>query len=176
MEKRKAENSSVPAWLDALVGPLYLDFVSPFPLEEAIRLLKQEEVSGWFRYRRIRVDLIPQDADTFGYTLTKSGNRYATTEARGYLKRWGKQSTLVTGQVNVTTAYYILYVAITVFMLVFISTMFIRMTWFVLLFVGIMLVNWYVIRRNRHDVARLIEKALHAEDTDTGGSPISWER
>lgn len=100
IKKNKPSDSALPDWLEALVGPLYLDFVAPFPLEETLRRIKAEEQLGFFRYRKVRVDLITHDADTFGFKIKKWGNKYAETEARGYLKRWGKNSTLVTGQVN----------------------------------------------------------------------------
>ncbi len=174
IKKNKPADTALSAWLEPLIGPLYLDFVAPFPLEESLRRIKAEEQLGFFRYRKVRVDLIPHDADTFGFTVTKSGNKYARTEARGYLKRWDKHTTLVTGQVNVALINYVILVPITLLMLLFFFALWREAGWFGFAFVAIMILNWYAMRRNRHEVARLIETALDADDRDDPDAPIQW--
>lgn len=171
LRKSKPEDRQLPAWLDALIGPVYLDFVAPMPLEEALRRLKAEEQTGFFRYRRVHVDLIPYDADTFGFKVKKSGGKYATTEARGLLKRWDKNTTQVTGEVNLAAYNYWTMPLAFVFMLVFIAAMPGQMLWFTVVFVGILALTWVTMRSNRQEVAQIILKALEAEYED---SPIRW--
>lgn len=171
LRKTKPEDRTLPAWLDSLVGPLVLDFVAPMPLEEALRRLKAEERTGFFRYRRIHVDLIPHDADTFGFTVKKSGGKYATTEARGLLKRWDKHTTQVTGEVNLAAYNYWVIPFVFVFMLVFISTLPGNLWWFAAAFVGIMVLSWVSMRSNRQEVAQVILRALEARSDE---SPIRW--
>jgi hypothetical protein len=171
LRKSKPEDRNLPAWLDSLVGPLYLDFVAPMPLEEALRQLKAEEQTGFFRYRRVHVDLIPHDADTFGFRVKKSGGRYATTEARGLLKRWDKHTTQVTGEVNLAAYNYWTMPLAFMFMLVFIAAMPGNMGWFAVVFVGIMALAWVTMRSNRQDVAQIILKALEARSDEP---PIRW--
>jgi hypothetical protein len=171
LQKNKPENSTLPAWLEPLVGPLYLDFVAPMPLEEALRRIKAEEKTGFFHYRRIHVDLIPHDADTFGFKVKKSGGKYATTEARGLLKRWDKNTTQVTGEVNLAAYNYWTMPLAFGFMVVFIAAMYSNMLWFVVIFAGIMALTWVTMRSNRQQVAQIILQALEAQTED---SPIRW--
>lgn len=166
MAARKKLDTTNPEWLDTFFGPVYLDFVAPFPLETSLKLLKREEETGFFRYRKTRVDLIPENADTFGFYVKRWGGRSATIEARGFMKRWEADSTLVNAKVNLALWNYALYFLVIGIMLVVILPMFARMTWFSLLFVGIMIANWVYMRYQRHTVAHLIEKALLA---DLGG-------
>lgn len=171
LQKTKPENSTLPAWLEPLVGPLYLDFVAPMPLEEALRRIKAEEKTGFFHYRRIHVDLIPHDADTFGFKVKKSGGKYATTEARGLLKRWDKNTTQVTGEVNVAAYNYLFLPVIFVIMVFLVTLLPGQYWWFGTLFIASVGLSWYTMRRNRHEIARLIETALEAQIED---SPIRW--
>ena len=158
-------------WVDALFGPVLLDFVAPFPLETSLKLLKREEDTGFFRRRKTRVDLIPDDADTFGFHIKCWGGRSASIEARGILKRWEADSTLVTARVNLELFNYLIFLPVVGIMLVVILPMFTRMAWFLVLFLVIMAFNWVYMRHQRHVVADLIRKALHA-DLDTDPPPI----
>ena len=164
--KSKDSESDLPAWLESIIGPRYIDFVAPFPLETTLKVIKRQETSGFFRLRKVSVDLIPEDADTFGFRLKKWGNKYATTEARGLLKRWNKNSTLVKAQVNIAMHYYALYAVLIVFFLFMGSYMFRGMPYFGLIFAGIMGLNWFFMRQNRNEVARMIENALLADLED----------
>ncbi|MBZ0300068.1 MAG: hypothetical protein K8J31_10020 [Anaerolineae bacterium] len=172
--KNKPEDRALPDWLDALVGPLYLDFVASYPLEEALRRIKAEEQLGFFRLRKVRVDLIPHDADTFGFTVRKWGNKYSTTEAHGYLKRWGERTTHVTARVNLALYNYLLILPALVVFGFFYLSVFRWMGLFLVVLVGIMILSWVFMRQNRCDVARLIETALDASADDDGNSPIHW--
>ena len=173
LNKSKSEDRDLPVWLDDLVGPLYLDFVAPYPLEEALRLLKAQEQRGFFRLRKVLVDLTPVDADTFAFYVKKYGNKYATIEARGYLKRWDRKTTHVTGRVNASAYQYLAYLFVALFAVVFIYVALEELWWFILLFTGIMVVNWALMRRNRYDVAHLIEQTLDA-DLSEDDNPIKW--
>lgn len=173
IDKNKADDNAILAWLDPLIGPLSLDFVAPFPLEEACQLLAREQQTGLLRYRKVYVNLIPLDADTFEFTVRKTGSRYATTRARGYLKRWGRGTTRITGQVNAEPVQYLVFVPVVLVMLAM-FVLWLRMPVFALVFMAIMLLNWTLMRRNRHDVARLIETALHADRADSDGNLITW--
>jgi hypothetical protein len=169
LRKTKPEDRQLPTWLESLVGPLYLDFVAPMPLEEALQRIKAEEKQGFFRYRKVHVDLIPYDADTFGFKVKKTGNKYATTEAQGLLKRWDKHTTQVTGEVNVAAYNYWVMPFVVVFMLLFIAQLPGNMWWFAAAFMGIMVLNWMSMRHNRQEVAQIILTALEADIYD---SPI----
>ena len=171
LRKTKPEDRQLPAWLDALIGPLYLDFVASMPLEEALQRLKAEEKQGFFRYRRVHVDLIPYDADTFGFTVRKSGGKYATTEARGLLKRWDEYTTQVTGEVNLAAHNYWVMPFVVVFMLLFIALLPGNMWWFAAAFMGIMVMSWVSMRHNRQEVAQIVLQALEARLDE---SPIRW--
>ena len=164
--KSKITESNLPEWLEPFIGPLYVDFIAPFPLETALKIIKRQEIGGFFRYRKISISLTPDDADTYDFHLKKWGNKYATTEAHGFFKRWSKNSTLVKAQVNVALGYYLLYAVMTVFFVLFSMFMFTRISYFGLIFFGIMILNWYFVRRNRHDVANLIENSLLADLKD----------
>ncbi len=164
--KAKESTTNIPAWLDPIIGPLHVDFIAPFPLETALKVIKRQETSGFFRLRKVSVDLIPDDADTFDFYLKKWGNKYATTEAHGLLKRWNKNSTLVKARVNVAMGYYLLYAVLAVFFMFMGTFMFRGIPYFGLIFVGVMILNWYLIRRNRHEVATMIENALLADLED----------
>jgi hypothetical protein len=164
--KSKAEVSDLPAWLEPIIGPLYVDFVAPFPLETTLKVIKRQETSGFFRLRKVSVDLIPEDADTFGFYLKKWGNKYATTEARGFLKRWNKNSTLVKARVNVAMSYYLMYAVLIIFFLFMGAFMFRGLPYFGLVLAGVMILNWFFVRRNRNEVASMIENALLADLED----------
>ena len=173
LNKSKSEDRALPEWLDFLVGPLYLDFVAPYPLEEALDLLQAQERHGFFRYRKVWVELTPVDADTFAFYVKKYGNKYATTEAHGYLKRWDRKTTHVTGRVNVVAYQYLVYLFFVLFGAVFIYVGLEIMWWFPLLFMGIMAMSWAMMRHNRYDVAGLIEQTLDA-DLGDDDNPIKW--
>jgi hypothetical protein len=173
LRKTKSEDRTLPAWLDALVSPLYLDFVASMPLEEALQRIKTEEQQGFFRYRTVRVDLIPYDADTFGFVVKKSGSKYATTEAHGLLKRWDKNTTQVTGKVNLSPLHYWTMPLMLVVLVIYLVTLPANVQWFSVIFVGIILYTWFSMRQNRHDVAQLVLKALK---TELNESPIHWKR
>jgi hypothetical protein len=171
LRKTKSEDRILPAWLDRFIGPLYLDFVAPMPLEEALQRLKAEERLGFFRYRKIQVDLIPYDADTFGFVVKKSGGKYATTEARGLLKRWGENTTQVTGEVNLAAYNYWLMPVVFAFMLFYFMILPGQMWWLVVLFLVVTVVSWLMMRGNRYQVAQLIIEALEARLDE---SPVRW--
>ena len=173
LNKSKSEDRELPVWLDDLVGPLYLDFVAPYPLEEALRLLKAQEQRGFFRRRKVLVDLTPVDDDTFAFYVKKYGSKYATIEARGYLKRWDRKTTHVTGRVNASAYQYWVYLPLAFFTTIFIVVAYEFLWWFALLFIGVMIMNWAFMRSNRYDVARLIERTLDA-DYSADDDVIKW--
>ena len=173
LKKNKSEDRETQDWLDSLVSPLYLDFVAPFPLEESLDLLKAQEKRGFFRYRKVLVDLTPVDADTFTFYVKKYGNKYATTEAHGYLKRWDRKTTHVTGRVNVTANQYWSYLAIALFLMLFTVAAFELLWWSTLLYGGVLVMSWFLMRRNRYDVAGLVEQALDA-DYSAEDDVIQW--
>ena len=173
MTARKKLDTTNLEWLDTFFGPVYLDFVAPFPLEESLDLLKAQEKRGFFRYRKVLVDLTPVDADTFTFYVKKYGNKYATTEAHGYLKRWDRKTTHVTGRVNASAYQYLAYLFVVLFAAVFIYMALEIMWWFPLLFMGIMAMSWAMMRHNRYDVAGLIEQALDA-DYSADDDVIQW--
>jgi hypothetical protein len=153
-------DSRTPAWLDTLIGPLYLDFVAPYPLESCLKLLKNQETEGFFRYRKVKVDLIPEDGDTFGFYLKRWGSKYGTIEAHGLLKRWEADSTVVSARVNVAARLYLAYFAIMAVMLFLMGPFLIRMAWMMPLFIGVMILNWFIARQRRMDVVKLIENTF----------------
>ena len=161
--KHKANSASIPAWLDALVGPYYLDFIAPYSLEDSLKRLKDQETYGFFRFRKVKVDLIPQDADTFGFYLKRWGSKYPTIEARGLLKRWETDTTHVRARVNVAPHIYLIYLAIIPIMFFFLGPWIWELVWFAPLFLGLMILIWYIERRRRLDVVRIIEDALAAD-------------
>jgi len=166
MTTPKKLGSGNPEWVDTLFGPVYLDFVAPFPLETSLKLLKREEETGLLRQRKVKVDLTPEDADTFEFYLKKWGQGYTPTEARGYAKRWETDSTLITASVNLAPTAYLIFIPMTLVMIFLGLTFFVRIPSMSLLFIGLMFVQFYFMRRHRHDVADLIEKALHADIDD----------
>ena len=174
MDASKKVESNNPEWVDALFGPLMLDFVAPFPLETCLKLLKREEETGFFRYRKTRVDLIPDDADTFGFYIKRWGGRSATVEARGILKRWEADSTLVTAKVNIALYNYLIFLPVVAVMMAVILPVFARMAWFAVLFVGIMILNWVYMRHQRHVVANRIKKVLLADLSDDTLTEPNW--
>jgi hypothetical protein len=171
LRKTKPDDRQLPAWLDTLVGPLYLDFVASMPLEEALQRIKAEEQTGFFRYRKVHVDLIPYDADTFGFTVKKSGGKYATTEAKGLLKRWDEHTTQVTGEVNLAAYNYWTMPVAFAFVLFYFMLLPSQMWWFSLVILGIMGIGWLSMRGNRQEVALIILTALEARIED---APVRW--
>ena len=199
--KSKPEGRALPAWLTAFVGPLHLDFVAPYPLEETTRLLKAQKHIGFRQLAAsypvevaerllhgephpglprlggslsVRVNLARVDADTFAFSVKKYGSLYATTEAHGHLKRWDQGTTHVTGRVNATPYQYWVYLPIVFFTTMCCMVLTLRYWWIMLLlFSGIMMISWVVMRYNRYDVAHLIEQALDA-DLSEDDKPIKW--
>lgn len=168
MDKTKVNNN--PVWLDDLIGPVYLDFIAPEPLEDAIRDLKDQQTEGFFRFEKMAVDLSPVDADTFRFRMTMHGYKKTTVEARGLLKRWERHTTHCTARVNVAATMYLLSAVLLVAMLpIFALTL--RIPWaitaYIVLFVLAVVLNSYFARQRVHRLARRIETALCAPEFDS---------
>jgi hypothetical protein len=161
LSKSKPVDRTLPVWLDALVGPLYLDFVAPMPLEEALQRLKAEEVSGFFRRIRIQVSLIQCDADTFNFHVQRRTGNLHRTHGRGILKRLHNGTTVVMGQVNVGIDDYLIFPIMLGLAAVYVFIC--LQSWFGFLYLGMLLLYWYSMRRSLYEVVRLIETALEAE-------------
>jgi hypothetical protein len=169
MDKAKP-NAHNPDWLDNLIGPVYLDFIAPEPLEDAIRLLKDQQTEGFFRFEKMAVDLTPVDADTFRFKMTMRGYKKNTVEAKGLLKRWERTTTHCTARVSVAPQIYLIYAAVVVVMLATLLSV-MRIPWvimlYTLLFFGMVAMNAYFARRRVNQLADRIEAALHRDPLET---------
>ncbi len=162
-KRKRNENmsSSIPAWLHPLIGPLHVDFIAPLTLESALESLKSQQTSGYFRLSKVRVDLIPDDDDTFSFVLKKWGSQYSRTEAHGRLQRWNSNDTHVIAQINTPLFSLLVYGVFTLIcVLVGVFAFLPRFPTFSLIFIGIMLFNWIYTRDQRFEVHRVIQRAL----------------
>ncbi len=164
MDKTKTYASS-PAWLENLIGPVYVDFIAPRSLEDAIRDLKGHETQGLFRLEKVHVDLIPQDLDTFRFTVTMRGYKKNRVQAQGLLKRWEEGTTHCTAQVNVAAYTYWMYLLVLLVVLPSIG-LFLRVPWAVIaygaFFAALLVINAYFARRRVEYLAQKLESWLHA--------------
>ena len=174
LKKHTSGDYSRPKWLDTLVGSLHLDFVAPYPLEEASRLLKAQERRGFFRYHKVVVDLIPYDPDTYAFYVKKYRHKNPPFVAHGYLKRWDRKTTRVTGRIDAEDFHYHFLVAY-LLIAVTISVESIRLPRPSIVLIGIVIVSWLIMWHNYYDVARLIEQALDA-DASEDDNPIKRGR
>jgi hypothetical protein len=161
---RKTKPNRLPAWLTNLIGPVYLDFIAPEPLEVAIRLLKEEETTGVFRLERLSVDLIPQDGDTFRFTVTLRAYKKTALVAQGLLKRWDEETTHCTVHIRAARQVYLLYLAVLIALLPWVSFS-LRNLWailiFIILFAGTIVLNSHFAQRNALELAHRIESVLN---------------
>ena len=157
--KFKPEGRALPAWLNALIGPVSFDFVAPHPLEEVLRVLKTQPQS-----RLGRIDPTPVDADTFAFSMKKRESRYTTLEGHGYFKRWDRNTTHVTGRLNVTSNQYWLFLMMAFFVVLLLFVELETPVWLILLLFD--LVMWGYTRQHLHEVAHLIERTLDVDLSD----------
>jgi Mg2+/citrate symporter len=162
---KKRPNGS---WLNLLFGPVTLDFVAPFPLDVSLKRIKQQEDTRYFRRHNLMVDLIPDDADTFGFLIKRRGGYQAPVEAHGYMKRWETESTLVTASVNLTRGNLLFWVLGMALAFGVMATLFFEYfieytIWFLVPIALLLFVNVYTMNRQRREIARLIEETLRAE-------------
>lgn len=167
MDKAKVNHN--PAWLNDLLGPVYLDFIAPEPLEDAIRLLKEQQTEGFFRLEKMAVDLTPVDADTFRFKMTLRGYKKNRVEAHGLLKRWERHTTHCTARVNVAPYTYLLFAIPLVVVFVFFPyaiRMPLAMLPYVVFLFGAIGLSSYFARQRVRQLARRIETVLHAPEFD----------
>ena len=170
--KRKSTESTLPKWLDPIIGPLDIDFVAPYPLDTTVKILNQSVSGKTTRPPEKRiVSIFPADAMSYSFVVTKSGLMFPLATARGIISRRSKNTTLVRARINAPFSIYLIsaFIVIGLFLIALLMVQLSIMSeadsqnyWGVLSFIAIVLIYWVSLRGESRDLARTIEVNLRA--------------